>query len=278
VDGLDGGDPLEWNAFADPSAVTAVFDSDVPIDLVPLDATDDVPVPTDLADRLEADHAAAGADLTYELLVRNPSRMAQDQGQQLWDELAALAIGDQDLVTWSEADLLVAEDGSLRRDAAGRSVRFATTADRGAVEVALLEALRSGKPRLTPFTMAGSLAATWDGVACTLDGEIGAPGLYTITYQGSVGEPSGVVVPGVQAPHEWAELVDFVSSIDLSSDSDIEAPDWIIEGGQVNDEVGDGASHSGFVNLDAATYGPICISGTWPAIEFTVGEPFEVGG
>jgi inosine-uridine nucleoside N-ribohydrolase len=30
VNGLDGADPLEWNAYADPSAVSAVLDSDVP--------------------------------------------------------------------------------------------------------------------------------------------------------------------------------------------------------------------------------------------------------
>ena len=46
---------------------------DHPDPIVPLDATDDVPVPTDLADRLATDHAAAGADLTYELLVRAPA-------------------------------------------------------------------------------------------------------------------------------------------------------------------------------------------------------------
>ena len=57
VDGLTGG-AVEWNAFADPSAVEAVFATDVPIIIVPLDATDDVPVPADLADRLATDHAA----------------------------------------------------------------------------------------------------------------------------------------------------------------------------------------------------------------------------
>ena len=59
---------------------------------MPLDATDDVPVPADLADRLTTDHQAAGADLVYELLVRNPERLRPDYGQQLWDELAALTL------------------------------------------------------------------------------------------------------------------------------------------------------------------------------------------
>ena len=80
VDGHAATDPLEWNAFADPSAVEAVFATDVPIDLIPLDATDDVPVPTDLADRLATDHAAGGADLVYELLVRNPIAWMRARG------------------------------------------------------------------------------------------------------------------------------------------------------------------------------------------------------
>jgi len=33
VNGLDGSDPLEWNAYADPSAVAAVFATDVPISI-----------------------------------------------------------------------------------------------------------------------------------------------------------------------------------------------------------------------------------------------------
>ena len=152
VDGHGASDPLEWNAFADPSAVDAVLGSDVPIDLVPLDATDDVPVPADLADRLATDHAAAGADLLYELLRRNPGRMAADQGQQLWDELTALALTNQDLVTWSDADVLVGADGRLTTDTAGQPIRYASAADRAAVEAAMLAALRRGGPRATPFS------------------------------------------------------------------------------------------------------------------------------
>ena len=67
--------------------------TEVPVALVPLDATDDVPVPPDLLERLEEDHAAAGANLAYELLVRFPERLSLPDGQ-LWDELAALAVAD----------------------------------------------------------------------------------------------------------------------------------------------------------------------------------------
>ena len=157
VDGRTADDRLEWNAFADPSAVSAVFATDVPIDLIPLDATKDVPVPADLVERLESDHAAAGADLMYELLLRNPARLRADEGQQLWDELAALTLTLPDLVRWEQAAMMAGDDGRIERADAGRAVRVAVSADRSAVETALLDALRRGGPRTTPFALAGSI-------------------------------------------------------------------------------------------------------------------------
>ena len=157
VEGVTAEDRLEWNIAADPSAVAAVMATTIPITIVPLDATDDVPGPADLDDQLEADHAAAGADLTYELLVRSPGRMT-DPGQQLWDELAALTVSRPGLVTWQDATLTIAPDGRLDRSPGGRPVRVATAADRTATDAALLAALRRGAPRTDPFSIAGTIA------------------------------------------------------------------------------------------------------------------------
>ncbi len=277
VDGLTEADPLEWNAFADPSAVEAVFATSVPIDIVPLDATRDVPVPTDLADRLAGDHAAAGADLLYEMLLRHPARLRADEGQQLWDELAALTLRDADLVAWQDGEFIVGAGGRLTRDEAGRSVRFATSADRPAVEQALLDALRRGGPRATPFKLGGTLEVVLDGTTCTLKAEVGGSGLYSVTYRGTAGAGSGVIIPGVQAPHPWADLLDYVANIDLGASEGIMQPDWILLGGEVNDESGSGDVLSGTAILEAATYGPICITGSWPDLAFHPGQPFDVG-
>ena len=40
---------VEWNVGVDPDAVAAVFETDIPVTLVPLDATNAVPVPADIA-------------------------------------------------------------------------------------------------------------------------------------------------------------------------------------------------------------------------------------
>jgi inosine-uridine nucleoside N-ribohydrolase len=277
VDGFDGDDPLEWNAFADPSAVEAVFATDVPIDLIPLDATDDVPVPADLPDRLAEDRAAAGADLLYELLLRHPDRLLADQGQQLWDELAALTISQPDLVSWEQADVLVGDGGRLTRDDAGRPVRFASAADAPATVDALLTGLRRGGPRATPFTLAGTIDVTFDGTTCSGSVDGGGPlvpGLYQIGYTGPVGIPGGVFVVGVDETASWADIDAFLLGIEGAAD-DAELPTWLIPVVQVIDEAGDGQRTVGTGTFtDGPTYGPVCVTGTWPDLELTAGEPF----
>lgn len=276
VEGWTGEDPLEWNAVADPSAVRAVFATDMPISIVPLDATRDVPIPTDLAERLATDHAGGGADLLYEMLLRHPARLRADEGQQLWDELAALTLRAPDLVAWDRATLAVGDDGRLSVNEAGRPVRYATSADRPAVEAAFLEALRRGGPRRTPFALAGTVAVIWDGASCAVAVDGGRPGLYTLSYRGILGRGSQAILAGVVDGHGWADLVDWLAGVDLEVAPE-EPPDWVIRSGELTDEGATGLALSGTADLRAGVHGPVCISGDWPALEFQVGEPFAIG-
>jgi inosine-uridine nucleoside N-ribohydrolase len=273
VDGLDEADRLEWNAYADPSAVEAVFATDVPISIVPLDATDDVPVPLDLSERLANDHRAGAADLLYELLVRNPDRMRVELGQQLWDELAALTLTDPDLATWEEVPLLADADGRLTRDEAGRPVRFATAADREAVEGALLVALRRGPSRATPFRVAGTLSVSFDGTSCSLRGESNEVGLHLLEYSGPADGPSGVSMAGVRPPNRWEELLAMLPTIDIGA----APPDWVAVGPIAEDTEGNGRAVTAAGDLEEATYGPFCFRGRFPDISFTPGIPFQPG-
>lgn len=275
VDGFDGGDPFEWNAFADPSAVEAVFATDVPIVLVPLDATDDVPVPSDLADRVATDHAAAGADLFYELLTRFPARLAGAEGQQLWDELAALTLSAPTLATWDETTVVVGPKGELiRDDAAGRSVGFATGADRPAVEAALLEALRRGGPRATPFVLAGTLTGAFDGTTCTLSADANVPGSYELRYTGPRDVRSQLIVVNVLAPKTWADLQAFLETVDV--DAIETAPEWFAVAGETSDSGGGVPGPPARIDVPPGTVGPVCVTGEWPDLDFTSGTPFEV--
>lgn len=266
-------DGLEWNLAADPSAVSAVFGTATPISLVPLDATNDVPVPPDLADRLAEDHEAAGADLVYELLQRVPSRIS-GEGQQLWDELAALTLATPDLATWEDATLLADNAGRLTRHEAGRPVRIATAAEDVAVEAALLDALRVGPARATPFTLAGELTVRWDGSTCAFEMTGGlTPGVAGLTFDNGTGDPAGVQIVGVQEGHTWAELVALLPTLDPETDR---IPDWIVDAGNASDEAGAGGNIRSTVRLEPGTYGPICLSGTFPDMTFRPGEPFVV--
>jgi inosine-uridine nucleoside N-ribohydrolase len=274
VDGLDADDPLEWNAYADPSAVSAVFASDVPISIVSLDATDDVPVPKDLTERLEADHQAAGADLVYELLVRNPERLRSELGQQLWDELAALALTDPDLVSWEDASVTAGPDGRLIHDEAGRQLRFTASADRPAVETALLDGLRRGEPRATPFTVGGSVEVMFDGTRCAVSGTSDQPGAHKLAFTGTAGQPSGVTVVGIRAPHTWTEVTALLPSFDAQSTP----PDWVVEGPAAVDPEGTGAPVTATGSLEEDLAGVICFAGEWPTPTFIPGTSFPVGG
>jgi len=273
VNGLDGDDPLEWNAYADPSAVSAVLDSDVPISLVPLDATDDVPVPAGLTDTLKADHEAAGADFVYELLLRHPERLQADTGQRLWDELAALSLTDQDLVSWEDLSLTAGPDGRLVADDAGRTVRYAASADRPAVEAALLEALHRGEPRATPFSVGGSIDVTLAGGLCTVRGTSDQPGVHELTFTGPAGQPSGAIVVGIRPPHTWAD----VTALLPTYDAEAPPPDWIVEGPSALDTEGTGKPVTSTGGLDEDVAGVVCLTGSWPKPTFTPGTSFAVG-
>jgi inosine-uridine nucleoside N-ribohydrolase len=133
-------DRLEWNAVLDSAAFREVFASDIPLRLVPLDATDDVPVPGDLLERL-ADASGTGAQLISELLQRAPERLS-GAGQQLWDELAALAVTNAEVVRWEQWTLSVASDTRLLADGSGRRVTVAVEGHRAQAVDALVAGLR----------------------------------------------------------------------------------------------------------------------------------------
>jgi pyrimidine-specific ribonucleoside hydrolase len=82
LDGTTPADKVEWNVGADPEAFAAVMALDIPVTLVPLDATNDVATPADIVAVLDADHAAAGADIAFETTsaARTSPRLATTGG------------------------------------------------------------------------------------------------------------------------------------------------------------------------------------------------------
>jgi inosine-uridine nucleoside N-ribohydrolase len=273
VEGFDADDHLEWNLAADPSAFAAVFGTDVPLSLVPLDATDDVPARPELVDRLAQSGDVAGANLVYELMLRVPSRTSE--GQQLWDELAALAFIDPELVAWEEFSLSASAEGRLDRTDDARSVRVAMSAELEATEDALVASLERGPDRATPFALTGEIRATWDGTTCTAaPAEPLAPGVASFIFENLSGAPADITVVGVIEPHSWDELVALAAD---PASIEGEPPDWIFESGWISDDAGGPGDRAATALISGSgIYGAVCTSGEWPDVEFVLGEPFEI--
>ncbi|MTI00387.1 nucleoside hydrolase [Roseibium sp. RKSG952] len=93
VEGFTDGNPnrtAEWNVYIDPVAAKIVFESGVPVLLVPLDATNVVPVTNAFVQRLEAadrkDPVAGFLGAVLNKVVNDP----QIGGYKNWDPLAAV--------------------------------------------------------------------------------------------------------------------------------------------------------------------------------------------
>ncbi|MEP6775482.1 MAG: nucleoside hydrolase [Chloroflexota bacterium] len=100
----------EWNFYADPHAAAIVFQSGAPITLVPLDATNTIPLTRSYLKLLEANHQTPAADFVYRLLKGNQF-LFEPGAYYLWDTLAAVLFTDHTLSTFREERLQIIEDG-----------------------------------------------------------------------------------------------------------------------------------------------------------------------
>jgi pyrimidine-specific ribonucleoside hydrolase len=134
----------------DPRAAAEVFGSGAPITLVPLDATNYVPVTIEFYRRLERDRTTSVAEFVYRVLA------AQEEYVRLgsyyfWDPLAAAIATEDGLGTFREISLVVieeegAESGRTLETKMGFVIRVAMTADRERFETLFLNAVNGRLP------------------------------------------------------------------------------------------------------------------------------------
>src|SRR5262249_26392071 len=67
----DANTSAEWNIYSDPHAARLAFESGVPITLVPLDATNEVPVTPEFVEKLNAEKSTPAAEFVAKLLGNN---------------------------------------------------------------------------------------------------------------------------------------------------------------------------------------------------------------
>lgn len=140
----------EWNIYIDPEAARRVLASGVPVTLVPLDATNHIPWTERLLRRLGTlDRPAART--VHQMATSRPTL----DGFYLWDELAAMAAVDADLVTIESMTVRIDDDGAIVRDPDGVAVAVAVNADADAASQEFLRTLNNGTlPAVVPLTAA----------------------------------------------------------------------------------------------------------------------------
>jgi len=124
----------EWNIYIDPTAANLVFSSGIPIILVPLDATDDVPITRNFYKTLEKHRDTQTANLVYEMLTANLS-FIDSGGFQFWDSLTAATFTDPSIAKFEEMELTVVEEagpenGRTKLASDGSKIKVAVSADR----------------------------------------------------------------------------------------------------------------------------------------------------
>jgi inosine-uridine nucleoside N-ribohydrolase len=264
----------EWNAHADPTAVRRVLEAGFDWTIVPLDATNSVPLGPELFAELQSDHAAGPADLVFELWARNPYMTAG--GFYLWDPLAALAVRDPAVVTLEPTHLVVdegegPEGGRLREDPAGSEVSVAVAADRGRFEALLLDRLRLGPPRANPFTEVGAVEITAAPGRCdaALDPPTPPAGLLRIglTNAGSVPVNAVVFELGSVA---WEDVEGYAGAYDPNA-----SPPPVTVVTQIAADAG--ATSAGYGTSPAGNLGIACFTGDFADPTITLAGPFPIG-
>lgn len=122
----------EWNFFIDPIAVSKVFASDADIILVPLDATNMVPIRPSLLTSLRCLKRSPCAEMSLEILD-GVSNWITEGHYFAWDPLAAVLVSEPLQALQSRMRLRVDLDGTfagrLVRDSSGREVSAYLRAD-----------------------------------------------------------------------------------------------------------------------------------------------------
>jgi pyrimidine-specific ribonucleoside hydrolase len=137
----------EWNFYADPLAAQMVFESGTPITLIPLDATNDVPMTAGFYALLGSQRLNPVAEFAYAAMEQHYAAIESGQ-YSFWDTLAAAILADESLADFEEMRLsVVAAEGPTSGqtviDPDGAVINVATYANRAYFENFFLQMLNT---------------------------------------------------------------------------------------------------------------------------------------
>jgi inosine-uridine nucleoside N-ribohydrolase len=139
----------EFNYWMDPAAGRAVLENSAGrVRLVPLDATNDVPITPAFAERLRSDHHTPAADIALGIATHPELADFLAAGQLFWwDPVAAMSAIRPGTVTFETGRLTVVQQGpSAGRTVLSRTggrVRFAAASDAAAFEQRFIDTLNN---------------------------------------------------------------------------------------------------------------------------------------
>lgn len=136
----------EWNIYVDPYAADKVFRSEIPITLVGLDVTNQVPVTKDFYLKLKQNQNNLANQFFYELFHRNEAEIF-DHKWYFWDVLSAVVAYDNSIVKSTNKKLRVVlspekQSGTTVVDEKGNIVRVCTAVNQEQFKNILMDALK----------------------------------------------------------------------------------------------------------------------------------------
>ena len=169
----------EFNIFVDPRAANIVFQSGAPITLVPLDATNHVPLASYFYRAMEDQHSTEAAEAVFDLLKAN-SYLFQPGAYYWWDPAAAVISTDGSIGKFQTKRLSVIEaegeeSGRTKVTDDGTNIRVAMFIDAPRFEEIFLSALNGGKAVTIDRTeaipdRAAQMSVAIEGDKCTYSG------------------------------------------------------------------------------------------------------------
>jgi pyrimidine-specific ribonucleoside hydrolase len=140
----------EWNFYMDPLAASIVFSSSAPIRLIPLDATQQVPIKSDFLEKLTADAKTPLEKFAAEVLSVQKKLIAEGD-YFAWDPLAAVALADPTAVSTIPMNVSIMEYGtdtgkSVSVPGKAPNAQVATSANAALFRREFLEALATQPP------------------------------------------------------------------------------------------------------------------------------------
>lgn len=136
----------EWNVYIDPHAAHRVLHSGVPVTLVPLDATNQVPLTDAYFARLTDEVCSPSARFVLRVIRRIRPLLSAERGLCFWDPLAAVLSTHPHLGRYQTRTVRVVEEegeecGRIVDDPTGAEVRVCTGVDQTAFEDVFLDGL-----------------------------------------------------------------------------------------------------------------------------------------